>query len=114
VQAQTNTTKRKSNGLRKLRIQGTQRYCTYVLGNEVINMKKTAYIDNIKNNVKGVLPTVLRLRIGLSAREMVVIVKFFMFSRSTRVRKDGVVIELMGRLDELEALASWAYIETSL
>ena len=60
------------------------------------------------------MPIVLRLRIGLSAREMVVIVKFFMFSRSTRVRKDGVVIELMGRLDELEALASWACIETSL
>jgi cob(I)alamin adenosyltransferase len=50
----------------------------------------------------------------LSAREIVVIVKFSMFSRSTRVRKDGVVIELMGRLDELEALASWTYIETSL
>jgi cob(I)alamin adenosyltransferase len=43
-----------------------------------------------------------------------VIVKFFLFSRSTRVRKDSVVIELMGRLDELEALASWACIETSL
>ena len=38
--------------------------------------------------------------------------QIILFGKPTRVRKDGVVIELMGRLDELEALASWAYVET--
>jgi cob(I)alamin adenosyltransferase len=39
--------------------------------------------------------------------------QIILFGKPTRVRKDGVVIELMGRLDELEALASWAYTETN-
>jgi cob(I)alamin adenosyltransferase len=38
--------------------------------------------------------------------------QIILFNKPTRVRKDGVVIELMGKLDELEALASWAYVET--
>jgi cob(I)alamin adenosyltransferase len=38
--------------------------------------------------------------------------QIILFGKPTRVRKDGVVIELMGKLDELEALASWAYVET--
>jgi cob(I)alamin adenosyltransferase len=39
--------------------------------------------------------------------------QIILFNKPTRVRKDGAVIELMGRLDELEALASWAYVETN-
>ena len=39
--------------------------------------------------------------------------QIILFGKPTRVRKDGVVIELMGKLDELEALASWAYVETN-
>jgi len=39
--------------------------------------------------------------------------QIILFGKPTRVRKDGVVIELMGRLDELEAIASWAYAETN-
>ena len=38
--------------------------------------------------------------------------QIILFNKPTRVRKDGTVIELMGKLDELEALASWAYVET--
>ncbi len=60
------------------------------------------------------MPIVLRLRIGLSAPRDSGDSQILLFSRSTRVCKDSVVIELMGRLDELEALASWACIETSL
>ena len=39
--------------------------------------------------------------------------QIILFGKPTKVRKDGVVIELMGKLDELEALASWAYVETN-
>ena len=38
--------------------------------------------------------------------------QIILFNKPTKVRKDGTIIELMGKLDELEALASWAYVET--
>jgi cob(I)alamin adenosyltransferase len=39
--------------------------------------------------------------------------QIILFGKPVRVRKDSVVIELMGRLDELEALSLWGYVETN-
>jgi len=39
--------------------------------------------------------------------------QIILFGKPVRVRKDSVVIELMGRLDELETLSLWGYVETN-